>query len=143
MESTFLRLEAAFPSTDASTSSTSTDDTPGGSNESETDFQAYLDLLAGSQAAEPRPSSSAAKLQSCLTEIERLGRVKGSNVFDIINLYPEMIRPVARTVSSLPSTQVSVERIFSHLKLILRENRSRMAADLAEAILFLRTNKCV
>ena len=110
--------------------------------EAATDFQAYLDVLASSQEAEPQSSSPINDFQSCLADIERLGRVKGKNIWEIIDLYPEPIRPLARTVSSLPSTQVSVERIFSHLKLILRENRASMASDLAEAVLFLRTNKC-
>ena len=69
-------------------------------------------------------------------DIERLGRVKGSTVWEIIDRYPEIIRPIARMVSSVPSTQVSVERIFSHLKLVLRENGARMSVELANEIFF-------
>ncbi len=46
----------------------------------------------------------------------------------------------ARALSALPVTQVSVERPFSALKIILSDTRSRLKADLVEAILFLRTN---
>ena len=72
-----------------------------------------------------------------------MGRIKGDNVWDMIDFYPKLVQPIARIVCSLPSTQVSVERLFSHLKLVLRENRASMEAELVDAILFLRTNKCV
>ena len=110
------------------------------------DFQAYLDSLAMTAEltdSEATVGSSLHKFQSCLADVERLGRAKGSNIWESISLFPDMIQPIARIVCAVPSTQASVERIFSHLKLILRENRARMGADLADAILFLRTNKCV
>ena len=46
-------------------------------------------------------------------------------------------------MSCLPRTQVSVEGMFSHLKLVLRENRVQMGNELTDAIVFLRTNKSV
>ena len=36
-----------------------------------------------------------------------------------------------------------VERMFFHLNLVLRENRDRMGNELADAIVFERTNKFV
>ena len=72
-----------------------------------------------------------------------MGRIKAENVWGMIDMYPKVVQPIARMVCSLPSTQVSVERLFSHLKLVLRENRANMEADLVDAILFLRTNKCI
>ena len=110
------------------------------SSESEaSDFQAYLDSIEKSTNAK-RPSSD---FDSALVQVEKLGRLKKDNVFDIIECYPEIVKDTARVVSSLPSTQVSVERLFSQLKLILRDNRSRMEARLTDAILFLRTNKFI
>ena len=106
----------------------------------ENEFQAYLNSLDGPQAETP---SSLGTFQNALADIERMGRVKCADVWDMINLYPQIVQPVARVVCALPSTQVSVERVFSHLKLVLRENRSRMGEDLANAIVFLRTNKAV
>jgi hypothetical protein len=70
----------------------------------------------------------------------------GTDIWQQISQFSEdgeMVQHVARLVSCLPTTQVTVERMFSQLKLIMRENRSRMNSDLAEAIVFLRTNKCV
>ena len=60
-----------------------------------------------------------------------------------IDAYPEFLKPACQTVSVLPSTQVFVERMFSQLKLLLRENRCRIKTELANAILFLTMNKCV
>ena len=39
-----------------------------------------------------------------------------------------------------PSTQVSVERKFLHLRLVVCESRVRMGNDLIKAIVFLRIN---
>ena len=65
------------------------------------------------------------------------------NVWEMIGFCLLTVQLVARTVCSLPSTQVSVERMFCHLKLVLRENRASIKADLADTIIFLRTNRCV
>ena len=106
---------------------------------SELDFQAYMDSL--DQPAETvQPQND---FDSALKEIEKLGRVKMNNVFDIISQYPAVIQDAAIAVSCLPTTQVSVERLFSQLKLVMRDNRARMGEDLTDAILFLRMNKCV
>ena len=61
-------------------------------------------------------------------------------VFDVILNYPERIQYASRVVSAQPVTQVSVERPFSALKIILSDTRSRLKADLVEAFLFLHTN---
>jgi hypothetical protein len=106
------------------------------------DFDAYLDSL-DVMGAVAQPSAPPSEFEVGLQKVEQLGRLKLPNVWDIISRYPEVVQPVARMVSCLPSTQVSVERMFSHLKLVLRDNRARMGADLADAIIFLRTNKCV
>lgn len=83
------------------------------------------------------------EFKSGLASVEKLGRVKRDNVWEVIELYPTIVKPVAQIVSSLPSTQVSVERLFSQLRLVLRENRANMSADLVDAILFLKMNKLV
>jgi len=41
-----------------------------------------------------------------------------------------IVQPVLRTISCLPCTQASVERMFSHLQLVLRENRVRIGSEL-------------
>ena len=50
--------------------------------------------------------------------------------------YPEGVQHAARVLTALPVTQVSVERLFSASKIILSDARSRLKADLVEAILF-------
>ena len=112
---------------------------PGENTESE--FDAYLASLANNEAQGLGENSNDFKM--ALNEIERMGRTKGEDTWKMIERFPKVAQPVARMVCALPSTQVSVERLFSHLKLILRENRASMEPKLAEAILFLRTNKCI
>ena len=60
-----------------------------------------------------------------------------------IDKFPENLKKASRVASALPSTQVTVERLFSQLRLVLRDNRANMGARLADALLFLRSNKCV
>ena len=46
---------------------------------------------------------------------------------------------IACAIITCPATEVSVERLFSHLKLILTERRSRLSENLLEDVLFLLT----
>jgi len=46
-------------------------------------------------------------------------------------------------LAALPPTQVSVERLFSAMKILLTDLRSKMKDDIVEAILFLESNQCV
>jgi hypothetical protein len=43
-------------------------------------------------------------------------------------------------VTAMPPTHISVEKLFSALKIIKSDLRASMKEDLAEAILFLRTS---
>ena len=52
-----------------------------------------------------------------------------------------LLSSLALDVMAVPPTEVSVERLFSHLKIILTERRNRLSSKLVEAILFLRLNK--
>lgn len=55
--------------------------------------------------------------------------------------YPESIKSVSRLILAMPPSQVSVERLFSSLKILKSERRNRLKADLLDAMLFLRSNK--
>jgi len=46
-------------------------------------------------------------------------------------------------LAALPPTQVYVERLFSAMKILLTDLRSKMKHDIVEAILFLKSNQCV
>ena len=65
-------------------------------------------------------------------------RVKGKTVFDVLQVFPENVRQHCAAISGLPVTQVSVERLFSALKLLLTDTRSRLKDDDLQAVLFLR-----
>ena len=137
LKSLYLRLSQFTPPSDSSS-------TPIASSSTETpissDFDSYLDGLEPSTSTyQPNPELDV--FESALTAVEKLGRVKRSEVWEILSLYPDVIQPVARVVSALPCTQVSVERMLSHLRLVLRDNRAKMGANLADAILFLKMNK--
>ena len=71
--------------------------------------------------------------------IDRSSKV---TVMDAISRYPSILQKVAYKVTALPSTQVSVERLFSALRIIRSDLRTSMKEDLLEAILFFRTNGC-
>ena len=73
--------------------------------------------------------------KQALSQVERMGRIKAENVWSMIDMYATVVQPVARMVGSLPSTQVSVERLF-FVKIV-------PTWMLMDAILFLRTNKYV
>lgn len=62
-------------------------------------------------------------------------------VHEAIKFYPDCIKDLALIVTALPPTQVSVERLFSALKIIKSDLRASLKEDLVEAILFLRTYK--
>lgn len=76
-------------------------------------------------------------------EVEKVTRFSGMDVKTAINAYPELIRDTARIITALPPTQVSVERLFSALKLLKSDNRASLDANVLEAMLFLRTNKFI
>ena len=69
---------------------------------------------------------------------------KGPNIIvwwnEMSEQYPTL-SIAALDVISAPVTEVTVERLFSHLKLILSRHRSRLTIELFEVIMFLRINK--
>ena len=55
---------------------------------------------------------------NALTDMENIDRSSKMTVMDAISHYPAILQKVAYTVTALPSTQVSVERLFSALRII-------------------------
>lgn len=53
--------------------------------------------------------------------------------------YPRLYR-LAKSVLSAPSTQVSVERLFSHFKNVLTDNRMRLGGGILQDIMILKMN---
>lgn len=52
-----------------------------------------------------------------------------------------LLSRIAVIILSVPVTEVTVERMFSHLKVVLSDRRTKMNGNLLEAIIFLRLNK--
>ena len=59
---------------------------------------------------------------------------------DPIDSYPDIIKEVTRIMQAMPPTQVSVERLFSALKLQKSDLRNRIKADVLDALLLLKAN---
>ena len=79
---------------------------------------------------------------NALTDMENIDRSSKMTVMDAISRYPAILQKVTYTITALPSTQVSVERLFSALRIIRLDLQTLMKDDLLEAILFLCTNGC-
>ena len=69
----------------------------------------------------------------------RLRKIK--DLFEAIEEYPDQLKDVARLLSSMPVTQVSVERLFSALKLMKSDLRSALKDDIIADMLLLRANQ--
>ena len=98
---------------------------------------------AAEASASASEKSDLTAFAEALVDVELLGRLKLQNIWDIISKYPRIVQPVSRFISCLSCMQVSVERMFSHLKLVLCENRVRIGNELTDDIVFMRTNKSV
>ena len=72
--------------------------------------------------------------------MEKIDRSSKLSVLQAIERYSQIVQKVAYTVTALPPTQVSVERLFSALRLIRSDLRASTKEDLIVAILFLRSN---
>ena len=143
-----IRGITALEKTDCVESVEEERDLPGSTTETE-DFNKYLDRLA----AEKRRKISTDREDSVkspsdefkrefrekLKEIEKYDRFCQIPLEDLIQLYPEVTRDGVKIAMALPSTQVSVERLFSVLKLMKSDLRDSLKEDVAEAILFLRS----
>jgi len=57
-----------------------------------------------------------------------------------INFFLADLRELALLLSALPPTQVSVERLFSALKILKSDHRNRLGEKMLNAMLFLRSN---
>ena len=78
------------------------------------EFESYLNSLAGTTKQSPDMPLKIL-YEAGLEKIENQGRQKIKNVWEGIDAYPEFLKPACQIVSALPSTQVSVERMFSQL----------------------------
>ena len=59
----------------------------------------------------------------------------------IMKEYSKSIKDVALLLAAMPVSQVSVERLFSALKLYKSDTRNRLKEDILNAMLVLKANK--
>ncbi|KAM5125247.1 LOW QUALITY PROTEIN: uncharacterized protein ACMZJ9_022334 [Mantella aurantiaca] len=140
-------LRPEIPLQDEVLLSNSGDSGSSSSNE-ELDFNSFLDKMEVSKGKRRRISVTAPvnvqikkfqqEFYEALKEVEKYDRSSKLTIEEVILVYPEIVTDVARIVTAMPPTQVSVERLFSALK-IMSDLRASMKENLAEAILFLRT----
>ena len=62
------------------------------------------------------------------------------DVLDVIPSYPTTVRPCSLALAALPVTRASVERLFSAMRLLLSDLRSRHKQDAVKALLLLIAN---
>ena len=65
---------------------------------------------------------------------------KNKDLSEAIKEYPDDLQEVARLLATMPVTQVSVERLFSALKLLKSDLRNKLKDDIIGDILLLRAN---
>ena len=97
-------------------------------------FESFLD----EETAENNQTGLSGLLP-CLTVLESFTR-QNIPVRDVIPKYPVQLQEAAWVLTALPPTQVSVERLFSALRILVSDLRSTLGPDVVEAILLLRTN---
>ena len=89
------------------------------------------------------PKEAARKSLSNALEIlarEKPTIKKVKDLREAIKLYPEELQEVSLLLATMPVTQVSVERLFSALKLLKSDLRNRLKEDIIADILLLRAN---
>lgn len=111
-------------------------------------FESFLDDLSRSNASLQAAHSSATRkslpiLEAELHTFDSLSRVPINT--QIMEFWKDqkqlpVLKEIVLDIISVPVTEVSVERMFSHLNFILNAHRSTLRADLLEDILFLRMN---
>ena len=112
------------------------------------DFEKHLDQQAKRRRSETEKAADQSSplqqfkinLINALPDIEMFDRTSKLTVMTAIPCYPMILQKAAYAVTALPPTQVTVERLFSSLRIIRSDLRTLMKEDLLEAILFLRTN---
>lgn len=77
-------------------------------------------------------------LEMLAREKPKIKKVK--DIREAINLYPEELQEVALLLATMPVTQVSVERLFSALKLLKSDLRNKLKEDIIADILLMRAN---
>ncbi|CAK8677031.1 unnamed protein product [Clavelina lepadiformis] len=96
------------------------------------DFEKIIDRQAKCRiiAAEATDGSALQRYKmdftNALSNMENIDRSSKVAVMDAISMYPDILQKVAYSVTALPPTQVSVEKLFSALRIIRSDLRCSM-----------------
>ena len=109
------------------------------------DFDAYMDRLdrkrlKREQKNTPKANEFETKFDVAFNHMKNIPRESRTKLEDALESYAPVLQEAARVASALPPTQVSVERLFSSLKILKTDLRTRLKDDIIEAMLFLKTN---
>ena len=140
-----LKLEALIPN-EVDQPSQEFQDCETGS-EGEDVVEAFLKEKERVREVRPENSSFVARIHQALDEYEAKPRFKLQETSDsskiLMKWWNDSCLPIAdaaKVLMSLPSTQVSVERLFSALAFFLSTRRNRLSGVSLDACLFLRLN---
>lgn len=111
-------------------------------------FSVYLRHMAKDSSSTALPNAETLKdlsvLDSELAAFSLLPRLapeaKMMEHWKLQDAFP-VLKNIVTDIISAPVTEVTAERLFSHLKFILNEHRSTLRGDRVEDVLFLRMNK--
>lgn len=91
-------------------------------------------------------SESERHLSKVITSFLKAPRVKHSKCKNVLaywssqKLQMPLLHLLSENALSVPATQVSVERLFSVLKLVLSDQRSNLSEEMCNDIMFIRCN---
>jgi hypothetical protein len=92
---------------------------------------------AANQQFKSRVEASIKKLMEQRTALKK---TKKDLLTMIKEDYPDELKDVALLLCTMPVTQVSVERLFSALKIFKRDQRSQLKEDILKALMLLKAN---
>ena len=110
------------------------------------EFERELDLIEQRRSSSMRSNANdvlnktTQELNKNIEKMIEIGRLKGETVWDVIKQLEEPLLTMAKILSVMPVTQVSVKRLFSSMKFIFNDQRLSMTQELLESILYLRAN---
>ena len=96
-------------------------------SEEEDEFEKELNVRERRQKAKQAVQLTSS--EEALKYVLSVSRMKTKTVFEAIEMYPEPVKEMCAVLSSMPVTQVTVERLFSAMKIIMADQRSVMGEN--------------
>ena len=101
-------------------------------------FIEFMSIIGKSQQSDHRRP-----IEEMIKIMDQRSKVKGKSVLhamDNVDYYAKLIINVCKNLSAMPSSQVTVEQLFSAVMFVLSGRRRFMKDKLLNAIPFLKTN---